>query len=49
MASEPVLSRDVGNRTSRLLNPVMVTSDILAMCVYVSLREGLEGQNEVSW
>lgn len=31
MASEPVLSREVGNRTSRVSHPVMVTSAILTL------------------
>jgi hypothetical protein len=32
MASEPVLSREVGNRTSRVTQPVMVTSAMLLCC-----------------
>lgn len=35
MASEPVLSREVGNRTSRVSQPVMVTSAMMLCCYEV--------------
>lgn len=39
MASEPVLSREVGNRTSRVTQPVMVTSAmLLLLCCFDVFR-----------
>lgn len=40
MASEPVPSREVGNRTSRVFQPVMVISVMVAVIV----RGGLNGE-----
>jgi hypothetical protein len=34
MASEPVLSSEVGNRTSRVVHPVMVISAMVAIVCY---------------
>jgi hypothetical protein len=36
MASEPVLSRDVGNRTSFVSQPVIVISDMVLMLSFLT-------------
>jgi len=36
MASEPVLSRDVGNRTSFVSQPVIVISDMMLMLSFLT-------------
>jgi hypothetical protein len=37
MASDPVLSREVGNRTSRVSQPVIVTSAMVLVLVLVRM------------
>jgi hypothetical protein len=49
MASEPVLSRDVGNRTSFVSQPVIVISDMVLMLSFltyvVSLTAGFMSES----
>jgi hypothetical protein len=40
MASEPVLSSEVGNRTSRVVHPVMVISAMVAVVCGAWAEEG---------